>query len=157
MPTAYIMRGIPGSGKTRLADKIASELEGAAVLSADEIMFKSYEEFRPDKLTEVHSDCFSEFCACLSQRQDVVVDNTNISEWEWRKYVAAANLVGYEVEMRHIYVATLDDIRMCWRRQRWLDGKRMPAEVFDRMVLRYIREPRIVPDTFTCHSERVRG
>ena len=150
----YVMRGIPGCGKTWRARRLLEKLDSErySIVSSDEIMFERYQRFCPDRLSEVHAECFQRFCEILEGPEEgVIVDNTNISEWEWHKYVAVAKLVGRRVVLQDIVARTLEDVRTCWRRQRWQDGRRLPAEVFDRLVGRYWREPQPREDGFSIH------
>ncbi len=121
-----IMRGIPGCGKTYVAHKLATDngrvirdpyrmrdrvrkdaSNSYAIVSADHYfsddLGNNY-KFDPSKLTEAHASCFTEYLSALqSSIGMVIVDNTNLSNWEISPYVLAANSFGYEHEIMSVY------------------------------------------------------
>lgn len=87
MRNAYIIRGLPGSGKTTLARKLAENM-----VSADDFMVdsKGNYHFAADKLPEVHRDCFETWQIWLRQgRPSVAVHNTFSCKWEFGRYIEA--------------------------------------------------------------------
>lgn len=100
----YVMRGIPGSGKTTWREKgIPGNL--AFVCSAD-LFFKNYKigawEFDPAKLPDAHNWCLLECVRSLGRKHTpVVVDNTNVRLWEIAPYYRLAEAHGYDVEIVH--------------------------------------------------------
>jgi predicted kinase len=93
-----ILRGISGSGKSTWAKEHGEE---ALVVSADVFFLQdgTY-QFDPSRLQEVHINCFRRFMeAIFTSVPWVIVDNTNISAWEYSPYVLAAQAYGYEVEI----------------------------------------------------------
>lgn len=118
MPTTVIiMRGPSGSGKTTLAEKIYNNFEGMnkKILSADNyhIDVDGNYNWKPENIKAAHLDCYSKFlmaCGISYQlNQDdgirgrkeepclIMVDNTNIKQWEFEKYVAIAKQLGFEI------------------------------------------------------------
>ena len=97
MKTVYILRGVPGSGKTFLANVLKDAL-GAEIFSADDYFEKDGEyKFDREKLTEAHHDCFNRFVNALERDVEcVVVHNTNTRFWEYQKYLHAAEVNEYE-------------------------------------------------------------
>ena len=93
-----ILRGISGAGKTTWTKANAAS---ATIVSADHYFMKDGEyRFDVQKLQENHNRCFRDFMdAILKQESWIVVDNTNISTWEYSPYVLAAESYGYEVEL----------------------------------------------------------
>lgn len=117
----FILRGIPGSGKSYLAKKILEEYnvtyaghvfstddfwipntrkllnEGVSVDEADEI--NEYRAaFDIDKLGYAHKNnqkLFSE--ACSNGTTPIIVDNTNTTKKEMQNYCECAVMSGYEV------------------------------------------------------------
>ncbi|KAF0312381.1 2',3'-cyclic-nucleotide 3'-phosphodiesterase [Amphibalanus amphitrite] len=88
----FILRGLPGCGKSYLADKIATTYPGAVLCSADHYFMKdgSY-QFDREQLSAAHESCKQRAeHACLEQRSHIVVDNTNLRYWEWSEYAKLA-------------------------------------------------------------------
>lgn len=94
MRKAYIMRGLPGSGKTTYAWKCFSH---ACILSADDyFMDNGVYKFVPQFIGKAHESCFRRFISIVQRGiSDVVVDNTNISAWEMAPYIMGASAFGY--------------------------------------------------------------
>ena len=109
MKRVRIMRGLPGSGKSTRATKAAEEArargELTVVVGADHYFTRpdgSY-EFRGNKLTEAHRECFSKFVdALFNHTHLVIVDNTNIKLDEFDLYLKVALLAGYAVEIDEV-------------------------------------------------------
>jgi predicted kinase len=100
--TVVIMSGLPGSGKSYYAAKLAAECS-ATVCSADDYFVTSGGEyaFDPSKLGEAHAACMRRFAeALLFGYQTVIVDNTNTTALEIAPYYALARAFGYDVILR---------------------------------------------------------
>ncbi len=100
----YIVRGLPGSGKSSLAKKIAGlhSLEGkvAKIFETDNYFMVDGEyKFDANKLHQNHQKCFSDFLDALNDRHVdvVIVANTFTRKWEYVNYADAAKDSGYEV------------------------------------------------------------
>lgn len=115
MSTVYIMRGIPGAGKTTWARE---NLPDAHILSADDYFVDGgVYRFDPSKLGAAHDHCFrscmllmSKFAAAhldLTDGPDIVIDNTNIKAWEIAPYVALASAYGWQHQIVTIYADIL--------------------------------------------------
>jgi predicted kinase len=83
----YIIRGLPGSGKTTLARKLAD-----VVTEADHFMINAHGEyeFDPTKLRECHEHCRSVAEAALANGAIVAVSNTFSRRWELQPYISLA-------------------------------------------------------------------
>lgn len=96
MKTLYIIRGLPGSGKTTLAKKLA----GTNVCEADNYFTNDREEYNFDasKLSEAHYHC-KVMCRLLMEEQEenIAVSNTSSMRWEFAEYVAMAQEHGYRI------------------------------------------------------------
>ena len=109
---AYIMRGMPGSGKTTFAKSL-----GVKVCSADDFhMVDGVYLFNPMKAAQAHAWCLTQFIEALAQRIDVCVANTAIHLWEFSAYLAAARLAGYEIEIHEFIPKSLDELKDCCKR-----------------------------------------
>lgn len=99
-----ILRGLPGSGKSFLADRIIEETvknpEGH-VLSADKFFInRGQYKFKAEKLPEAHDVTQKLFAQRASQgASPLIVDNTNTSYWEMYYYLQVAVQYGYVIEI----------------------------------------------------------
>lgn len=89
-----VLRGLPGSGKSYLANN-CSEKAVAAICSADDYFTKSgIYEFKQEALPDAHLQCFETFLQALVDGKEVViVDNTNSMAWEYRNYLYLCDLL----------------------------------------------------------------
>lgn len=93
---AFIMRGIPGSGKSSW---VKANCPGWAVFSADQYFTDAagVYNFRARELSQAHHQCFVGYLnRLLGGRDNVVVDNTNIRVFEIAPYYRLAEALGYE-------------------------------------------------------------
>jgi tRNA uridine 5-carbamoylmethylation protein Kti12 len=97
MNIAYIMRGIPGSGKSTIAKHLAGD--DGVIHSTDDYFYIDGEyRFDETRLREFHDKNFAAFCNSLRERKPVVIcDNTNIKRIDAKPYADAAKAAGYVV------------------------------------------------------------
>lgn len=91
----YILRGVPGSGKSKLAALIAPDHNVAA-----DDYFDLYNggKFNPNFLPDAHAWCLAVAKTWMGVGEEhVAVHNTFTREWEFEKYVEAAKEYGYTV------------------------------------------------------------
>lgn len=107
-----IMRGLSGSGKSTMVNKIMDALLplgwDSFRVSADDFFMEGGEyKFDPSKLSQAHAMCMSGFLVCLEagKRQVtkkisngvvVFVDNTNTTVAEYTPYTLVAESQGYK-------------------------------------------------------------
>lgn len=100
-----ILQGLPGSGKSYHAARIAEE-EDALIVSAD-IFAGLYTEdpdggppsFDVTKLGDAHGACLRHCIGAVQDAGSVVVDNTNTTPLEVAPYVAVAQAFGCEPKL----------------------------------------------------------
>lgn len=96
MKTLYIIRGLPGSGKTTLARQLA----GSHVCEADEFFTRDNGkyEFNAKLLSPAHQYCVNKCKYLMSGDAELIaVSNTSSRRWEFAKYIELAQLNGYRV------------------------------------------------------------
>ncbi|WP_105168356.1 AAA family ATPase [Pseudoalteromonas sp. T1lg23B] len=122
MKQVFILRGLPGCGKTHYAQTLADELVAGdesqyLICSTDDYFYNDEGEyhFEKFKLPQFHNLNLARFINGLSEGIPlVIVDNTNIKKWEFVAYSAAASALGYQVKevivgevkdksMQHLY------------------------------------------------------
>ena len=91
----YIVRGVPGSGKTTLAKQLTSN-----VFEADHYFYDNdgNYNFIPSEIKEAHKECqqFVGF-AMESGIQKIAVSNTFTQEWEMEPYFELSKKYGFKV------------------------------------------------------------
>lgn len=95
MRTMYIMRGLPGSGKSHIAHTL-----GGQVFSTDDFFTTAdgY-DFEPSQIGQAHLWNQQRVeTAMMAGVPTIVVDNTNIMYWEMKPYIQYADKHGYEIE-----------------------------------------------------------
>lgn len=106
---AYIMIGIPGSGKTTY---IKENLPDVTVCSADHFFEDSLGNynFNAKHLQAAHAQCLRKYTRhMLFAHSDVAVDNTNTSVATVAPYIALAKAFNYEVECIAFTATHMDD------------------------------------------------
>jgi predicted kinase len=90
----FLLRGLPGAGKTSLANSI-----GGIHYEADMYFTRDGEyKFDPAKLPSAHGWCLGRTeAAMIAEESKIVVSNTFTQEWEMKKYYDLAELHGYRV------------------------------------------------------------
>jgi predicted kinase len=98
----FIVRGLPGSGKTTYANKLVSNGSAAYHHETDQFFVNAdgHYNFNPSKLKEAHEWCQSNVRYDLRYGVgNVVVSNTFTQRWEVEPYLKIAHEVGVEVSI----------------------------------------------------------
>jgi predicted kinase len=99
MANLYIIRGVPGSGKTTLAYKMIKHGMVDAHFEADMFMVNAIGdyEFNPKYLKFSHEQCQRLTDASLKIGRNTVVSNTFTRMWEMQHYIDMAKSGGHKV------------------------------------------------------------
>lgn len=102
MKNLYLVRGLPGSGKSTFAKSIAKPYQ---VFEADQYFMKfGRYRFDASKLKDAHEDCKQRVARRMRENlfnslffSNIVVSNTFTQEWEMKFYRILARRYGYRV------------------------------------------------------------
>ncbi|KAF7771472.1 hypothetical protein PCIT_a4058 [Pseudoalteromonas citrea] len=106
MKQVFILRGLPGSGKSHYAESLSDEMVAGDesqffICSTDDYFYNEDGEyhFQKFKLPQYHNLNLARFINALAEGIPlVIVDNTNIRKWEFVAYSTAATAMGYQVK-----------------------------------------------------------
>lgn len=126
MKTVFILRGIPGNGKSKLADTLCENYKSSVICCADDY-FTNFEtgdyNWDAEKIGSAHLWCKNLFKENLEDQTDIiVVANTNIRQRDVKIYRNLALEYNYLV-----FVLTVEN---------WHDGQdshNVPIEVKEKM------------------------
>lgn len=107
MPTLYLIRGVPGAGKSTFADSMWECGLVDKVIEADHYFYRNGDyNFKAEELGEAHQNCQMNTRFWLLEGRNVAVSNTSVSEWEVGIYETMAiecnaQFVSIILENRH--------------------------------------------------------
>ena len=87
----YVMQGLPGSGKSTVAKQLAGN--GGKIFALDKSIVERKKRLSSDMTTlqDIYDEIYEGFEAEVVKGTEViVVDNTNLSEWEYLRFVKKA-------------------------------------------------------------------
>jgi len=98
----YIVRGLPGSGKSTFAKSIAKSYQ---IFEADQYFMKGGKyKFDPTKLKDAHNSCKQRVANRMKESlinsiffRNIVVSNTFTQDWEMKFYRSVGKKYGYKV------------------------------------------------------------
>lgn len=95
-----ILRGIPGSGKSTIAEALVKAGLYDEWVEADEYFITEWGYlWEASKVPDAHQWCFTEVFRLLSLGKNVIVANTFVKPSEYQKYVDKAKEIGYNISM----------------------------------------------------------
>jgi predicted kinase len=130
----YIMRGLPGSGKSHIAHTL-----GGQVFSTDDFFTTAdgY-DFEPSQIGQAHLWNQQRVeTAMMAGVPTIVVDNTNIMYWEMKPYIQYADKHGYEIEWVEAQSEWAWNAEECAKRNQ----HGVPLTVISNMLAKYQRLP----------------
>jgi broad-specificity NMP kinase len=87
----YIMRGLPGSGKSTVAQQLAGPNGRIFTLDKTIVDYKHSLLNEEMSVNDIYDKNFEEFCDEINKGTEIiVVDHTNLMEWEYSKFVNKA-------------------------------------------------------------------
>lgn len=97
MGVLYIIRGLPGSGKSTIAKKLVDskyhrESDMYRIINGQYV-------FDPLKVEESHKWCQKEIYNIMVNGHDCAVSNTFTRKWEYQPYIDIAELLDYHVNI----------------------------------------------------------
>jgi len=94
-----VLRGLPGSGKSRLARRLLAAAGMGVLLSTDDYFLRNGKyEWKMEDLPKAHTFNQNRSKREVDQQTRlIIIDNTNLVSWEFRPYVAMAASNGYRV------------------------------------------------------------
>ena len=138
----YILRGLPGTGKSMLAQALkdgAEKLKGySAIFSTDDFFMVDGEyQFDPTRLGEYHGNNLDEATFFMERCSPVpvarcIIDNTNTQHWEYEKYIESAQNNGFMVQ-----IISIEWLSSCIPLYAERNSHGVPIEAIYRMAARW--------------------
>lgn len=93
MKELFLLRGLPGAGKSSLAKSL-----GGIHLEADQYFMEDGEyKFDATKIKEAHQMCQAKCMTAMGVLDKIVISNTFTQAWEMQPYFDMAQKYGYRV------------------------------------------------------------
>jgi hypothetical protein len=124
--TLFIVRGLPGSGKSTIARQCVADGNGMVAHVEADMWFERSGTYKYEKeeLPNAHKWCQDECLRLLKEGKTVIVSNTFTRKWEMKPYIRMAEAMGIP---RHYYNCTGN----------YESIHNVPADAMDRMRARW--------------------
>lgn len=138
MATLFITIGLPGSGKTTYAKKLASDYsKSITYLSSDELRAKFGTGEEDQSVTpQVFAHIKQEVDNLLKHGKNVLVDATNVNRGDRKESIDTAKKYGAQVIALVFVMDRAGLIKRNLDRSK-LGGRAVPTEVIDKMLAKY--------------------
>lgn len=109
MKVMIIIRGLPGSGKSTIAEhleySLGVEYGKVALCEADAYFYEGIEyKFDRAKLADAHRHCYNKAEFAMKDNFDyVIVSNTSLSEGEYKRYLDLARQYDYKIQVIDVH------------------------------------------------------
>jgi predicted kinase len=130
----YIVRGLPGSGKSTKVKTLLGNKQ-YVICSADNFFVDSSGRysFVPSLIKDAHKYCQERFLKAIRNNiPTIIVDNTNTQKWEYQYYLNLADQYDYDVEIIDLFDGGLSDEELAKR-----NIHNVPKEAISRMRARW--------------------
>ena len=94
-PTLYLVRGLPGTGKSTIAKRLTAFVVEADMYFIDKTTGEY--RFNPDALECAHQWCQNTARKWMAMGVDVAVSNTFMQHWEMQPYYELTKLYDYRI------------------------------------------------------------
>ena len=128
-----LIRGLCGSGKTTLAEKLAKENNGVCVSADDFFTIDGSYKFSFNLIRAAHQYCLGTAFYNLYRGNNVYVHNTFTQQWEIEPYVDMAFTQGYEWELIESTTKWKYDVEECAKKT----VHNVPATSIEKMRARW--------------------
>jgi len=134
--TIYVYRGIPGCGKTTMANAIM-EQRTEGVFAADDYFVNEVGvyNFDPRNLAIAHSECLVNAVRYAEKHGEVAITNTFIRHWEMKLVVEMARLASQQLHVVDFVPVTIEQVKKAHAR----NTHGVPLEVVARMAVEFQR------------------
>jgi len=136
--TLYLMRGLPGSGKSTVAKKLA---HNGIILSTDNYwMSNGQYQYDPAEITTAHQWNQERANEAMMQGvSPIVIDNTNVQLWQMKPYVESALKYGYEVKFAESNTPWKSNAEELAKRNQ----HDVPQDVIEQMIVNWDKNPTV--------------
>ena len=110
----YLVRGLPGSGKSWKGDDLLNDGSVDEVVEADQFMYEEKDRemvynWHTDKIRPAHNDCRLRTFAALENGKNVAVCNTFVARWQMQPYIEFAEKNDIQLEVISLGDSGYDD------------------------------------------------
>jgi len=148
--TLYLIRGLPGTGKTTMGEKLIRYTRAhpswndGIMVAADDYFYceDGVYRFDPKLLPLAHADCQFRASIGLRDGKDVVVHNTFSQRWEMQEYIDMAEKSGVRLVVLDLFDAGCTDEQLTER-----NSHGVPLHAIQRMRERWEHDWRAATPT----------